>query len=222
MATDALSPLTDRQIWQFVHAERVALIDDLAGLSGEQWEVASLCAGWSVHDVAAHLISNATTRGRDILPAMLEARFDFHRMNETANAKARGASYAETLQRLRGVQSRTDGPPTWMAALPSRIVEEIVHGEDIRRPLGIARDYPMTAVLSAIEYQARTKGSIGGAKERVDGLSVCPDDFDAALGSGPAVRGRAIDLLMVLAGRNDSADQLHGPGADQLRSRRTA
>ena len=46
-------------VWELVHAERAALAADLEGLTDEQWRTASLCDGWSVHDVAAHLVANA-------------------------------------------------------------------------------------------------------------------------------------------------------------------
>ncbi|MDN5718134.1 MAG: maleylpyruvate isomerase family mycothiol-dependent enzyme, partial [Janibacter sp.] len=46
-------------VWELVHAERAALADDLERLTDEQWREPSLCEGWSVHDVAAHLVDNA-------------------------------------------------------------------------------------------------------------------------------------------------------------------
>ena len=46
-------------VWPLVHTERAALIDDLAGLDGTAWEQSSLCAGWTVHDVVAHLVDVA-------------------------------------------------------------------------------------------------------------------------------------------------------------------
>lgn len=47
-------------MWDAVHAERRSLARDLDGLSADQWEAPSLCPGWSVHDVLAHLIGSAT------------------------------------------------------------------------------------------------------------------------------------------------------------------
>ncbi|WP_349239301.1 maleylpyruvate isomerase N-terminal domain-containing protein [Streptomyces sp. CC224B] len=44
-----------------VHAERAALIGDLARLEDERWEEPSLCEGWSVHDGVAHLVDTART-----------------------------------------------------------------------------------------------------------------------------------------------------------------
>ncbi len=54
-----------------VHTERAALIDDLAGLTEDQWASPSLCAGWTVHDVAAHLVGNAKTTRLGILSAIV-------------------------------------------------------------------------------------------------------------------------------------------------------
>ncbi|WP_168990212.1 maleylpyruvate isomerase N-terminal domain-containing protein [Yimella sp. RIT 621] len=44
-------------IWNLVHAERHALVDDLSSLTDAQWQAPSLADGWTVHDVAAHLAS---------------------------------------------------------------------------------------------------------------------------------------------------------------------
>lgn len=38
-------------------AERAEMADFLESLSAEQWEAPSLCAGWRVRDVAAHVVS---------------------------------------------------------------------------------------------------------------------------------------------------------------------
>lgn len=48
-------------VWSMVHAARAALIDDLTHLDEGQWETPSLCEGWTVHDVVAHLVDTART-----------------------------------------------------------------------------------------------------------------------------------------------------------------
>ena len=45
--------------WTLIHAERRALVDDLSSLTPDQWAEASLCAGWSVRDVLAHMTATA-------------------------------------------------------------------------------------------------------------------------------------------------------------------
>lgn len=198
--------------WALVHAERRALIDDLACVSDEQWEADSWAQGWTVHDVAAHLVDNARTTPWRLARAMARARFDFDRQNANGVAAEKGPTPADTLERLRQVADRTSGPPTCLAALESRLVEEIAHGEDIRRPLGIVRTYPSEAVRAAIGYQVRTPESFGGAQKLASRVRLEADDADLAVGSGPEVRGPALELLMLVSGRRPREGSLTGPG----------
>lgn len=202
-------------VWELVHAERRALVDDLAALTAQEWEVASLCPGWTVHDVAAHLVDNARTTRVGIVVAMVRARFDFDRQNDNGVARWKGATPAETLDRLRAVASRRTTPP---APLDSRLVEEVVHGEDVRRPLGIGRDYPTEAVERALRHQLRTSVALGGGKQYAEGLRLRATDADVASGEGEEVAGPLVSLLLVSAGRVAGLDDLQGPGVDRLRA----
>jgi len=197
------------QIWELVHAERKALIKDLAELSEEQWATPSLCAGWTVQDVAAHLIDNARTTTPRLAIAMAKARFDFDQQNANGVAAEKGASAQETLAALREVAERRSGPP---APLASRLVEEIAHGEDIRRPLGIERNYPPQSVQLAISYQTRTSKAFGGAKELARRVTLVAEDDNFNLGTGMEIRGPLIELLMLVTGREERRGSIHGPG----------
>lgn len=199
--------------WPIVHAERMALIDDLADLGDDLWSRQSLCGDWTVHDVAAHLIANAKTTRLGIVHAMIRARFDFDRQNAQGVERERGATPGETLARLRQVATRTSTPP---APLDSRIVEEVVHGDDIRRPLGIERSYSSEAVLRSLRYQARTSVSFGGAKQRVAAIRLHATDEDVSIGDGSEVRGPALSLLMAISGRKVALRDLDGPGVSAL------
>ncbi|MFI2430367.1 maleylpyruvate isomerase family mycothiol-dependent enzyme [Streptomyces sp. NPDC018693] len=197
-------------VWPIVHAERAALIADLAHLDDEQWEKPSLCTGWTVHDVVAHLVDSARTTRLGFVVGLVRERFDFHRQNARGVERERGASPQETLDRLRHVASRRSTPP---APLDSRIVEEVVHGEDIRRPLGLAHSYPQEAVSRSLRLQARTPASFGGAKELTARVRLTAvDDTDLSIGSGPEVRGTALALLLAVSGRRVALDELDGPG----------
>lgn len=202
-------------VWELVQQEREALVDDLAGLGAEQWEAASLCAGWTVHDVAAHLVDNARTTRLGIVVAMVRARFDFDRQNDEGLARHKGATPAETLGRLREVTGRRTTPP---APLDSRLVEEVVHGEDVRRPLGLSRTYPQETVQRALVHQLRTSVGLGGGKQRVAGLRLVATDADWSAGDGPEVRGPLVSLLMVVSGREAALADLAGPGLERLRT----
>jgi uncharacterized protein (TIGR03083 family) len=201
-------------VWELVRHEREALVDDLARLTGEQWETPSWCDGWTVHDVAAHLVDNARTTRTGIVLAMVRARFDFDRQNDQGVARWKGATPAETLDRLRAVAGRRTTPP---APLDSRLVEEVVHGEDVRRPLGLVRDYPQDAVERALAHQLRTSVGMGGGKQRVAGVRLVATDTGTTYGDGAEARGPLVSLLMVVSGRRQALDDLDGPGATRLR-----
>lgn len=199
--------------WAFVHAERRALADDLDRLSPEQWGTPSLCPGWTVHDVVAHMVDSAKTTRLGFLSRMVVARGDFDRDNETGIARERFADPKRTLDAFRGVIDRTSTPP---APLVTRVVEQILHGEDIRRPLGIEHEYPSDQLVSALQYLLRTSVQVGGARERADGLRLAATDADVLSGDGDEVRGTVSTLLVAISGRPVAPGELHGPAADRL------
>lgn len=143
----------------------------------------------------------------------VRARFDFDRQNARGVERERGASPQETLERLRRVASRTTTPP---APLDTRLVEEVVHGEDIRRAVGLVRSYPQEAVVRALRLQARTPASFGGAKELTARVRLTATDADLSIGEGPDVTGPALSLLLAVSGRRAALDELGGPGLPVL------
>jgi uncharacterized protein (TIGR03083 family) len=205
-------------VWSFVRADRLALIADLEHLTDEQWLQPSLCDGWTVHDVVAHLVDTAKTSVTGFVRGMVVARFDFDRQNQTGVERERAATPAQTLDGLRAVVDLRKSPP---APRATRLVEAIVHGEDIRRPLGITQDYLTEAVVDAFRLQASTSESMGGAKKTLAGLRLTATDVDLGHGDGAEVTGPALDLLLVASGRRVALDGLSGPGLVTLRERLT-
>lgn len=186
-------------IWALVHAERQALIADLDNLDDAQWAQPSLCPGWTVHDVVAHLVDVAESTRLGFARDMISARFDFDKQNANGITRVK-TTPQKTLQRLKTAAHRTTTP---IAPIDTRIVEEIVHGEDIRRPLGFTRDYPPEAIERAIRQQVRTSTKFGGAKELVAGHRLVATDYDLGVGGGREIHGTAIELLLAVSGRND-------------------
>ena len=109
--------------------------------------------------------------------------------------------------------TRTSTPP---APLDTRIVEEVVHGEDIRRVVGLRRDYPEDAVRRSLLQQASMPASFGGAKELVARVRLTATDLDLSIGEGPEVSGPALALLLAVTGRRVALDELDGPGVALL------
>lgn len=96
--------------WAAVHDERHALSADLAQIDPARWSDASLCPGWDIHDVVAHLIDSAKTTRLGFARRMLAARFDFDRDNEAGLSRERRSTPAETLAAFRLIS--TDTPAT--------------------------------------------------------------------------------------------------------------
>jgi uncharacterized protein (TIGR03083 family) len=204
-----------KDIWPTVHAERQALADDLAGLTPEQWATASLSEGWTVHDALAHLLVLAQMTPFRFVTRFAGSGFNFDRYAERGIAGARRPDPKQTLAAFRDASGRTSaplGPPqTWVG-------EHIVHGEDIRRPLGLTRSYPMDAVLATLDFYHGSQPIIGG-RDRVAGLTLKATDADHSIGSGPEVTGPALDLVLAATGRPAGWPNLTGPGLDTLKAR---
>lgn len=203
-------------VWQAVHAERRRLAADLAGLTEEAWSTPSLCPGWDVHDVLAHLVDSARVGRLGFVRDMLAARFDFDRANEHGIARSKHPSPRQTLDELEAAAALTRTPP---ANLATRLVEAFVHGEDIRRPLGLAGDYPPDAVAQAIAYQLRTPVSFGGGRERAAGLRLVDRVTGSRWGEGEDVVADGVDLLLAVSGRRVAPERFEGPGAPTLAGR---
>jgi uncharacterized protein (TIGR03083 family) len=206
-------------VWPAVHNERRTLITELESLTPEQWTQPSLCPGWDVHDVVAHLVDSAKTTRLGFLRRMIVARFDFDRDNAIGITRERAVTPEATLNEFRRLREETKTPP---AAPATRLVEMIVHGEDIRRPLGLLHTYPSASIDQALRYQVRTGVFMGGGKERAAGYRLRASDASFEHGSGPEVSGTALALLMAISGRPVPREAFSGDGAATFVRRRVA
>ena len=202
-------------IWKVIHAERRALAADLDGLTDRQWQIRSLCADWTVAQVLAHLLATASMTPPAFLGNMIAAGFNFNSFAAKQVARRGADGPLATLSAFRAASNRISSPPgpkvTWLG-------EAFVHGEDIRRPLGLRGHYPLDRVAAVTRFYAGSNALIGG-KRRVDGLTLRATDTDLTLGSGPEVTGPAVALMLATAGRGVALNELRGPGLDQLRDR---
>jgi uncharacterized protein (TIGR03083 family) len=203
--------------WEMIGAERAAFAGALADLPAESWDRPSLCPGWTVRDVVAHMTATAFMTPPRFILLMARAGFRFNTM--TANAVrglTRERSDAELVELFRSrVGARTAPPGPTVAMLG----ESIVHGEDVFRALGLYREHPIEHVLAAADFY---KGSdlLIGSKRRIAGVTLRATDADWTSGSGPEVAGPALALVMAMTGRVPPLDDLTGDGIEALRAGR--
>jgi uncharacterized protein (TIGR03083 family) len=201
--------------WPLIHAEREALAAGLADLSEPRWATGSLCDGLTVREVLAHLTAGASLGPVRWLAGVIRCRFDFDRQVAVRLAEQTGATPAETLARFRQVITSTTKAPVPVAAM---LGETIVHGEDIRRPLGIEHEYPVTALTAVAGYYQGSDLPVR-TRTRARGLRLTASDGPFAAGAGPRVSGTTLALIMAMAGRASYCDELDGDGVAVLRER---
>ncbi|MFG3320715.1 maleylpyruvate isomerase family mycothiol-dependent enzyme [Streptomyces sp. NPDC048171] len=206
---------TRKALERAIHVERSALAQDLAELSEAQWATASLCERWTVEEVVAHLTAGAGTGMWRWLLSMLAARFDPDLHNDRRLAQHRGATPEETLRRFREVVTGPAGPTGHTAAWLGEIV---VHGEDIRRPLGLVRTPPVATTTAVARFFAGRDFTVA-SRTVIAGLRVEATDGPFTTGAGDLLRGPTLSLVTVMAGRTAACDDLEGDGAAILRAR---
>jgi uncharacterized protein (TIGR03083 family) len=207
--------MAEADLWPVIHEERKALAADLGGLSDEQWALRSLCRDWSVRDTLAHVAATAKITPPLFFVKMIGSGFSLTRLQNKDIAVETGQSPADTLARFEAQIPSEKHPP---GPADMMLGETIVHGEDIRRPLGIRHAYPAAAVARAADFYSGSNLIIGG-KNRVAGLTLKATDTNWSHGQGPEVSGPILALLLAITGRKLAAGELAGQGAQTLRVR---
>lgn len=205
--------MTDADLWTLARAERMALADDLAGLTEQQWQSPTLCGEWTVEEVTAHLVAAASTNQWRWLRSMIGARFKPDVHNQRRVNEHRGSTPTETLRRFRTIVDSTAAPS---GHTPAYLGEVVVHAQDIRLPLGLDRTPSVEALLPVAEFFARRDFAVP-SRTRTAGVRLVADDASFSAGTGPDVSGPLVALVMTMAGREAYLDQLTGPGLSTFR-----
>jgi uncharacterized protein (TIGR03083 family) len=201
---------------EMIAQERRTLADTLSGLDTRQWTAASLCRGWTVHDVAAHLLMPLVTSTPRLVLAMARSGFSFDRANVKLTAAVARRSNDEIVLGLRANAEHRFKPPGMGFEAP--LTDAIVHGQDIRRPLGIHHAFDPEHLQRSLTFlTGKSQGFV--PKGLVDGIRFEATDFDWAGGDGAVARGPGEAILLTMTGRRVVVADLEGPGVDTLRGR---
>lgn len=201
--------------WPLIRAERVALIADLEPLTDAQWSTPSLCAGWSVRDVLAHMTTTAKMTPGRFVGRLAGSGFRFNAMNDKGVQEEQGATPAGALAGFKAQLDRTTSPP---GPLDAMVAEIVIHSQDIRRPLGIVHTYQPDALTLVGDFVIKGNLLLGG-KRRATGLTLTATDADWARGAGPEVKGPLPSIILALTGRKAGLSDLTGDGLATLTGR---
>lgn len=194
-----------------VARERNELADLLGSLTDEQWNTESLCAGWRVRDVVAHLLYEVTPPLTYALET-LRAGGSFDRINARYVERWRDRPIAELLAAFE--TTRRGGFPTRVAPRIA-LADTLIHHQDIRRPLGLARTVPAPHLLTLLRHP----DPFLRPGMRMRGLRFAATDVEWERGSGPAVEGPGAAIVLAVAGRSAALAELEGAGVEILRER---
>lgn len=205
--------MEQEQAWQVIRRERAALGNLLESLDPEEWDQPSLCEGWSVRDVAAHVISWPETSLRQGLVALLRAHGSYNRMiHDEAQRRAQRPTeqIVSDFRRLAGSRRR---PP--VVTYHEGLLDVLVHTQDIAIPLGRRHDMPVEAARDSADRAWRIAFPFF-ARRRLAGYRLEATDCDWAVGQGASLRGPAAALLLLVTGRTALVGQLRGDGVQRL------
>ena len=202
-------------IWRAVEVERRGLVQLLEGLEAPQWSHPSLCEQWQIRDVVAHLVLSTRAGVGRILINLLRARGSVDRMvGDTATRHAARTDDRVLLGEIRGtIGSRF----TAVGTTPTdRLMDLLVHGQDIAVPLGIHREMPVEAARLAIERIWNPRFPFRAAT-RLAAFRMRATDTEWAVGTGAIIEGPISALLLLATGRASAAlPRLSGEGAQVL------
>jgi uncharacterized protein (TIGR03083 family) len=207
----------DAKTWTLIHSERKALAATLAALTPAQWELRSLCAEWNIRDMAAHVVVGAEQTPGRFVRGIGATGFRFNAMTKRDVRSLAYLSPEQIVDRLSQRTSTTNHPPAPVMAM---LGEVVVHGEDLRRPLGLTGPVADDAANACLQMYTKTSFPVGGRK-RIGGLRLVATDTGWSYGTGPEVSGPAMSLLLAMTGRAAGIDGLAGDGVATL-SRRLA
>lgn len=192
-----------------ISAERRAFGAVLQGLSEADWDTPSLCDGWRVREVVAHMTMPFRYPAPRFLAEMVRSGFRFARMSDRV---ARRDARAPIPALLDGWLTNVDHP--WKppgGGFPGALTHDVVHGLDITVPLGI--EHPVSeAALRVVLDNATSPLNRKHFGIDLTGTRLEATDLDWAFGDGEPVRGAARHLLMVLMDRRLPSGVLSGAG----------
>jgi uncharacterized protein (TIGR03083 family) len=195
---------------------RRELADLLAGLDDARLATPSLCAGWDVLTCAAHTAAGLTGSTAGFLVSVV--RYGGPHRATTGTARRLAAHGRDAVvAALREQADRRVAPPGVREYGP--FTDQIVHGLDIRRPLGLAWEPGHEEVRAALDFLTGDRAFGFVRRGVLDGLRFEAQDVPFTSGDGPQLRGRGVDLAAAVCGRVAVLDDLRGDGVAVLRGR---
>jgi uncharacterized protein (TIGR03083 family) len=208
------------ELYAVATANRLLAADMFAGLSEEQWRTPSLCAGWTVREIAAHLVPPAEGFPLwRVALRLIRFRGDLDRLVDESTREQARRPVGELVADLRERASMRLTPPMVGAGGP--MADSAIHLRDAARPLNLSGVNPAPPawrpVLDFLVSKPARHAFL--PPDRLTGLRLETTDQDWTWGDGAQVRGTSEAVALALAGRDVVLPELSGPGVATLAGR---
>jgi len=206
------------QVFRAVAGERRHIADLIDALDDRALATPSLCAGWDVKTVAAHLVSVVA----DSFWTFQRTAIRHRGFDRAIDALARRRAQAATTEITRTLRQRADhrlSPP--VTGPLSGLTDVLVHSGDIRIPLGLEFRPDDEKVTWALDFLTGPHPLGFVPRGRLRGIALHSTDTGKSWGEGAEIRGPAALLMMAVTGRDAALNAVRGPGVDLLRTRLT-
>lgn len=206
------------QTWAAIDAQRRRVADLLDQLTDDEWRAPSLCEGWTVRDVAAHLTLQQLPWSA-ALRLIVRYRGDMDRaIRESAKERAAALSRAQIIAEIRamvGSRRRNAG-----VTVGETLIDALVHGQDIATPLGRVLPIPPVAAAAATSRMWTMRFPPPFPATRImKEFRLMATDIDWSAGTGLEVHGPIGTIMLLSCGRLVALPQITGPGTAQLAAR---
>jgi uncharacterized protein (TIGR03083 family) len=207
----------DREsVFTAVADERRQIATLLEGLDTAQLATPSMCSGWDVKTVAAHLACSVTDGLSGAMSMALRRGSLARAIDELACRRAQLPA-ADIVTILRQRANYRLSPPVFGPVAP--FADILIHGGDIRIPLSLPFAPDLEQVGLALDFLTGPWPFGFVPLGRLRGISLRGSDIDRSWGKGAEIRGPVSALMMTVSGRTALLHKLDGPGLPILRQR---
>ncbi|QKV81370.1 maleylpyruvate isomerase family mycothiol-dependent enzyme [Amycolatopsis sp. Hca4] len=194
-------------IQRLIAAERRELAALLDELPPPAWSAPTLCAGWGVAEVVAHMTMPFRFSTGRFVRELARSGGRFNAMaDRVARRDAAELSRDALIASLRDNADHPWRPPGGGAE--GALSHDIIHGLDITTALQLDRRVPLERLEAIFAAMKPKQVKYFGAD--LAGIALRADDLDWAYGTGTPLAGAAQDLLLVLCNRRLPAGRLRG------------
>ena len=193
-----LGELSKEETRDALRTEYLWLATLLDGGSADAWATPSLCAGWTVREVVAHITMPVRTGFLTVLAGVIRKRGDFNAYADQAARRGAQLPTTELVSALRDPRLHSWTPPG--GGLTGALVHTVVHSLDVARPLRVGHQRAPSVLRAVLDdLVAPRSQKFFGFDERSKPVTAA--DIDWSFGVGWPLVTDAESAVLHLAGR---------------------